>query len=69
MKAYSTEMQGSDGLTYSVRLLLEPQELAGLQSAGVIGEAHEIVGMQDAADSLVANLQKQYYTATGGLVQ
>ena len=69
MKVYAASAVGLDGAPYSVRLLLEPEELAGLQAAGIIGEVQEVVGMQDAADSLVAGLQKQFYTASGGLPQ
>lgn len=69
MKAYATLMTGTDGMTYSVRLMATADEISGYQAAGVIGEACEIIGMQDAADSLVAELQKQNYTASGGILQ
>lgn len=69
MKVYSTTAVGLDGAAYSVRFLLEPAELERLQSAGIIGEVSEVVGMQDIADSLIAGLEKQMHTAAGGLTQ
>ncbi len=69
MKVYVYQAIGTDGFKYSVRLLLDAEELIALQAAGVIGEVDEVIGMQEAADSLVAGLQKQFYTACGGLTQ
>lgn len=68
MKAYNTNKTGSDGLIYSVRLLLEPDELEGLQRAGVIGSATEIVELQDVVDSLIANFEKQIFITVGGIL-
>lgn len=69
MKVYAASVTGNDGLAYSMRLLLEPEELAGLQEAGILGEVGEVIGMQHAADLLVAGLEKEFYTATGGQIQ
>lgn len=69
MRVYVYSARGADGFSYSVRLLLEPEELHGLQRAGIVGEVSEVIGMQEAADTLVAGLQKEFYTATGGLPQ
>lgn len=70
MKPYSAIHTAADGQAYSVRYLLDDAELAGLQAAGLVPlNAAEVVGMQDAADSLVAGLQKQLYTAMGGVMQ
>ena len=69
MKAYSATLTGSDGLRHSVRYLLEEDELISLQSVGLVGDVLEIVGMQEVADTLVAGLQKEFYTACGGLPQ
>ena len=69
MKVYSTTKTGSDGLQYNLRMLLDLCELQGLQSAGIVGQALEVVGMQDVADSLVAGFEKQAFTACGGVVQ
>ena len=69
MKAYSATLTGNDGLLHNVRYLLDVAELSNLQSVGLVGEVGEIKGMQEVADSLVAGLQKQMYTACGGLVQ
>lgn len=69
MKVWSEPKIGSDGLVYSVRYLLDSAELQGLQSAGIIGQAAEIVGMQDVADAVMANFEKQAYTACGPVVQ
>lgn len=69
MKAYSYDTTGSDGITYSVRLMLDPLELAALQRVGNIGAVSEVVGMQPTTDALIAGLQKEFYTACGGLPQ
>lgn len=69
MKAYSYTAKGSDGFTYSVRLMLEEIELEALQRAGIIGEVSEVVGMQPTTDALIAGLQKEFYTACGGWPQ
>jgi hypothetical protein len=69
MKVYSTTAIGLDGAAYSVRFLLDPAELRGLQRAGIIGAVDEVLGMQDLADALVADMEKQMHTACGGLAQ
>lgn len=69
MKCYSYDATGMDGQTYSVRLMLEPLELEVLQRVGIIGEVSEVVGMQATTDALIAGLQKEFYTACGGLPQ
>lgn len=69
MKVYIYDATGSDGFSYSVRLMLEEVELAALQRVGIIGEVSEVVGMQATSDHLVAELQKEFYTACGGLPQ
>lgn len=69
MKAYSYEAKGSDGFTYSVRLMLEDVELEALQRVGIIGAVSEVVGMQPTTDALIAGLQKEFCTACGGLPQ
>jgi hypothetical protein len=69
MKVYSTTAVGLDGAPYNVRFLLEPAELLGLQRAGIIGVVDEVLGMQDLADALVADMEKQMHTAAGGLTQ
>ena len=69
MKVWTETKTGNDGLKYSVRYLLEDDELSGLQNAGVIGSVYQIVGMQEAADSVIAGFEKQIYTSFGGQVQ
>lgn len=69
MKCYCYDATGIDGHSYSVRLMLEPLELEVLQRVGVIGEVSEVVGMQATTDELIAGLQKEFYTACGGLPQ
>lgn len=69
MKAYVYTAKGSDGFTYSVRLMLEEIELEALQRVGIIGAVSEVVGMQPTTDALVAGLQREFYTACGGLPQ
>ena len=69
MKVWSETKTGSDGLSYSVRYLLDDEELDGLQSAGLVGAVYQVIGMQDAADRLMAGYEKQQFEASGGLVQ
>ena len=70
MKAYSTTATGADGLAYSVRYLLEPDELAGLQAAGLVPmDAAEIVSLQSVVDGLVASFERDCWRAAGGVVQ
>lgn len=69
MKVYAISAIGTDGLEYSVRLLLDQEELEGLRSAGIIPEASELVGSEPFADSLIAGLEKQMHKACGGLTQ
>ena len=67
MKVFSATLIGSDGLAHNVRYLLDVGELANLQRVGLVGEVGEVIGMCAATDTLVANLQKEFYTACGGL--
>jgi hypothetical protein len=69
VKVWNELKTGTNGRLYGVRYLLEPQELQGLQSAGIIGEVSEIVGMQQVADTVIADYERQTFTACGGLVQ
>ena len=70
MKVYAALLPLPDGSVYSIRYLLEPEELIGLQEAGLVPlDAAEVIGMQDAADRLMAGLQKQFYTDSGGVMQ
>ena len=67
MKPYGEFKTGADGQIYAVRYLLTPEELAGLQKAGIVGEVSEIVGLQDAAESIVAMLERDFLAAAGVL--
>lgn len=69
MKVYSEEKQGTDGLGYSLRYLLEDSELCGLQQAGLIGKVSAVIGMKEAADGVLAGFEKQAFTACGGKIQ
>lgn len=60
---------GSDGKQYGVRYLLTREELAGLQAAGLVGEVDEVIGMQEAADSVVAAFERDAVVACGGAIQ
>jgi hypothetical protein len=70
LKAWSFDAVGSDGLCYSVRLLATTQELEGWQRAGLVPQtAVELVGMQDAADQLVAQFEREAYVIQWGALQ
>ena len=69
-KVYSSAMIAPDGHLYSVRYLLDPEELAGLQAAGlVMDNCCEVIGMQDAADLIAADFERQCVVEMGGFVQ
>ena len=69
MKPYGEFKTGADGKLYAVRYLLTPEELAGLQKAGIIGDVVEIVGLQSAAETVVAMLERDFLAAAGVLEQ
>ena len=70
MKAYSTTATGADGLVYSVRYLLDAEELQALQAAGLVPmNADEIVSLQSVVDGLVASFERDCYRAAGGITQ
>ena len=70
MKAYSATFTLADGRVFSVRYLLDAEELAGLQAVGLIPhDACQVVGMQEAADNLIAHIEAQSYKAFGGVLQ
>jgi hypothetical protein len=60
---------GNDGKVYGVRYLLTREEKDWLQRRGVIGEVAEVVGMQAAADALVAQFELDAMVYEGGRVQ
>lgn len=60
---------GNDGKVYGVRYLLTREEKDWLQLRGVIGEVAEVVGMQAAADALVAQFERDAMVYDGGRVQ
>lgn len=70
VKVWTENKRGRDGLEYSVRYLLDSEEIKGLQGAGLISmDIAEVIGMQRVADTILADFEKQLYTAAGGVVQ
>ena len=69
MKAYGEFKTGNDGKKYAVRYFLDEEEVAGLQQAGIIGDVVEIVGLQSAAETVVAMLERDFLAAAGALEQ
>ena len=68
-KVWSAPITGRDGHTYAVRYLLTDAELTGLQSAGLIGDADEVVGLQSVADGIVAMYEREAVLVCGGSMQ
>lgn len=60
---------GNDGKVYGVLYLLTREEKDRLQRRGVIGEVAEVVGMQAAADALVAQFERDAMVYEGGRIQ
>ena len=69
MIVFGAIQRGADGKDYGVRYLLTREELAGLQAAGLVGEVDEVIGMQEAADSVVAAFERDAVVACGGAIQ
>jgi hypothetical protein len=70
MQVFSYQMIGADELQYSVRLLLTPEELRGLQKAMIVPlNVAEVLGMQDVADGLVATMEREMLLLSGGVMQ
>jgi hypothetical protein len=70
MIVYSYQAIGADGNQYSVRLMLTPDELRGLQRAMLVPlNVCEVIGLQDAADGLVATLERDLLVAHGVRMQ
>lgn len=69
MKVYSFETIGADGNQYSVRLMLTPDELRGLQGALIVPlTVSEVIGVQNVADGLMATLERDLLVAQGAAV-
>lgn len=70
LKVWSYFAGGRDGRLFNVRLLLTTEELNALQAAGVVPDrVHQVVGMEEAAATLVAQFEQQALAAGGGLLQ
>lgn len=70
MKVWSYLARGRSGAWYSVRLLLDEEELRAMQAEGLVpAHAAEVVGMQTAADTVVAQFEREALVAGGGRVQ
>ena len=70
MKPYSAFQTAANGDTYSVRYLLDAEELQALQAAGLVPmDAAEIVSLQSVVDGLIARFERDCYRAAGGVVQ
>jgi hypothetical protein len=70
LKAWSYGAIGSDGRHYGVRLLATVQELEAWQRAGLVPpQVIELVGMQEAADQLVAEFERESHVQKGGVLQ
>ena len=69
VKVWNEFKTGADGRLYGVRYMLDNEELAGLQAAGLVGDASEIIGMKEYADHVLADFELQSYKSAGGAVQ
>ena len=69
MKVWSELKTGSDGRLYGVRYLLTDEECRHMQSVGLIGDVMEIVGMQAAADQVMAAFERDQMICEGGAIQ
>lgn len=68
-RIWSETKTGTDGRQYDVRYMLTRQELEHMQKVGLVGDVGEIVGMQTAADAMVAQLEREAMLVEGGRVQ
>lgn len=69
LKIYSETRRAPDVRRFSVRYMLTKAELDGLQSAGLLGEAEELVWMQHAPDAFCAQWERDSFLQAGGLTQ
>lgn len=70
MKIYSAERTGRDGQAYAIRYLLTADELAGLQTAGLVpADACEVVGLQEVADGVLAGFERDAAVMAGAVMQ
>ena len=68
LKIYSETRTAPDGQQYSVRYMLTQEEFDGLQSAGLLGDAEEVLWMQHATDAFCAQWERDTHVQAGGLV-
>jgi hypothetical protein len=71
LKVWSFNARGLDGCDYSVRLLATDAELEGWQRGSLVPSRHitQVIGMQPAADALIARIEYDSHTASGGKIQ
>ena len=70
MKAYASIQTAANGVVYSVRYLLDAEELQAMQAAGLVPmDAAEIVSLQSVVDGLVASFERDCFRAAGGITQ
>lgn len=59
MKPYSAFQATADGRVFSVRYLLDAEELQALQAAGLVPmDAAEIMGLQEVTDTSLLKLKR-----------
>ena len=68
-KVWSQSIRLPDGRVFAVPYLATAEHIKALQAVGLVGEVDEVVGMQDAADAEVAQLEKQFHVDAGGVTQ
>ena len=68
-RVWSQSIRLPDGRVFEVPYLATAEHIKALQAVGLVGEVDEVVGMQEAADAEVAQLEKQFHMDTGWVMQ
>ena len=68
-RVWSQLIRLPDGRVFEVPYLATAEHIKALQDVGLVGEVDEVVGMQEAADAELAQLEKQFHVDAGGMTQ
>ena len=68
-RVWSQSIRLPDGRVFEVLHLATAEHIKALQAVGLVGDVDEVVGMQEAADAELAQLEKQFHVDSGGVTQ
>lgn len=72
-KIYSVPALSKDGREYSLLVLMTQQQAEEMERVGsvnaFVGEAMEVIAMQEVADEVIAGLERNWHLEAGGTMQ